>query len=318
MAANIIVLNGTTIAGSTVTNSGDVLSLTNAGTIDALAGAVVNAGGLDALTPNIPLGMVGTIDNTGIIAIEAANTLTVNLVLLSSTIGGHVHFVPAPGTITLTGGGEVFMFGADVGVDDNPPYATLEAALGGSGFENLDNTLHLDDMLVEDEVGLTNDVAGTIDAEEDFVDMFGPDTPLVNHGTISAYRTLTLGDTVVTDGLIEAEQFTTYIGTIDLSGSVANTGGTLAAVSGATLLLDVVAIHGGTIRSPPGMVSSRSSPAWPARSTGRQARSRCKPRSRSTPVCKSPAPSTTPARSASPAAVSCTPTPVRYYAAAGQ
>ena len=46
MAANIIVINGTMIAGSTVTNPGDLLYLSSASNIDALAGTIVNAGAL--------------------------------------------------------------------------------------------------------------------------------------------------------------------------------------------------------------------------------------------------------------------------------
>ena len=65
-------------------------------------------------------------------------------------------------------------------------------------------------------------------------------------------RRLTLGDSVTNSWLIEALQFSTGTGTVDIDGDVANASGTFAVLAGSTLDLDVVTIHGGTVEAASG------------------------------------------------------------------
>ncbi len=223
-----IVIRGAIAGGTFATpNGGKILS--DSGTLDGRASPVTIPNGVtvnvlaDLPSPGVNATLLeGTIANLGEIFLQS-----------DSSKAGNKRSLLLGGIVRLTGGGLIAM--SDLGT------AAADSILGSTGTDTLDN---VDNRIVgfgtigasgTGALTLTNESAGTVDATggELFLNLFAPG----NHSS--------------NQGLIEAVG-----GTIDLSGTIANAGGTIQTLNdgtphSGTILFDGLTVTGGQFAGDP-------------------------------------------------------------------
>ncbi len=162
--AQISLQSADIIGGTLATLGAGVIQTTDTGSqLDGSTTAVTNSGALQ-IGDNTALTILGSIDNTGTITLDA------NLGGVSLTIGG---------ATTLAGGG-------DITLSDSSGNAVGGAS--GVALVNVDNTISGAGALGQGELVITNQTAGVIDAT----------------GAVNALVINTGANAVTNDGLIEA------------------------------------------------------------------------------------------------------------------
>ena len=207
-AGGALSLGGAVLAHATLTaQAGGLIQVTSTGTIDATTGTVSLAGSL-TVAPTAQLTAKGTITNSGTILLDGSYTSPQAMLL-------------AAGPVTLTGGGTVRLH--DSYGDVRSDAAAITGAVSATdSLDNIDNLIVGYGELGSGKLSLTNEAAGTIDAEGA--------TLLVATGA----------GTLTNHGLLEA----TAGGTLLLESSLANAGASLLAATGATVQLGAGAIAG--------------------------------------------------------------------------
>ena len=215
-AGGVVVLDGGQVtAGQVSSEAGGTITVATTGLLDGTAHALALAGTL-AVSSGATLSLRGAVANTGTIEIDA-NTAA------SSTQPATLRL---QGAVSLTGGGKVVL--EDLYYASSSTLAVLDGEASAS-LDNVDNTITGYGLLGSGLATLTNEAGGVIQASQ---------------------RTLTLDagvGRVVNAGLIEAAN-----GTLELRGTVSNTGGLIAARTSGAVRLDGVSVSGGTVSAEAG------------------------------------------------------------------
>ncbi len=208
--SHVDLTQGATVKGGTITTSGGgFVNAANAifdGT--AAGGLTLTAGSDIRLLNGTSLTLTGTIANAGTISLNGTDSNTRLLVT---------------GATSLTGGGSIVLNGG-------PNH--LSSFVTGSSLDNVDNTISGSGEIALDNLLLTNEAGGTINASSASaaltIDSFGANNTLINKGLVEA----TGAGGLALNGII-----------LDQTG-----GGTLKAVgSGRTVTLTSTTVKGGTV-----------------------------------------------------------------------
>ena len=212
-AGGNVYLQGGVIAGGTLLTSGGAEIIENSsGELDGSAVSVINDGTV-VVDQGTALTLLGTIGNAGTILLQSFGYGTD----LTIGPGGST-----PGTVTLTGGGNVVL-------TDNGNNA-IAAAISGDTLINLNNMISGAGQIGPGALVLVND--STIDA------------------TGGNALTIDNGNVVTNDGLIEATNSGGL--TINNATTIDNTGGGTVLAAGGNVFLNGATLRGGTLNSTAG------------------------------------------------------------------
>ena len=224
LAANgsVVRLEAATIAGGTLQTSGTGVFVASGGsTLDGTA-ATLNNQGMVEVVDNDTLGVQGSLNNSGTLA-------------LGGTIAGS-HLLIGTGNLTLTGSGRIDL--GDTAVN------TISAASTGQTLINVDNLITGDGQIGVGNMGLINQATGII--HEDgvsgmFIDTGG--SAVVNAGLIEASNIggIAIEGALNNSGVVEAAG----LGDVQVFGAIKNTG-TLETTGGILTAYDSVT-GGGTV-----------------------------------------------------------------------
>ncbi len=173
-------LSAATIKGGTLaTSGGGVIQTSGAGgTLDGTSSPVTIApGAAVVVNNNNALGIAGTIDNKGTIALQS--------------LGNFTDLVVSSGTTTLKGGGSVTLSNSSA----NRVFGGV-----GSTLDNVDNTISGTGQLgTNANLSIVNRSGGVIDANQTGALLLNGGTPVTNNGLIRATNTggLVISSTVV-------------------------------------------------------------------------------------------------------------------------
>lgn len=220
--AGIVILDGADLIGGGI--SGDAADGNSTLLLSAL-GATLD-GGAHAVS----------LAATGKVAVSAGQTLTLDGAIANSgtiSVGGNgsagtAGVVLLAGTVTLTGGGTVRL-AETANISGNANTQVVTGSSASDGLDNVDNTIRGYGLLGNGALTLVNESGGTIDAD-------------------GYTLQLDTGAAVITDnGVLESTG-----GLLDIRSDVdAHNGGRILVLDGnsniGTVLLDGVALHGGTI-----------------------------------------------------------------------
>ncbi|MBV9825088.1 MAG: hypothetical protein JO001_05380, partial [Alphaproteobacteria bacterium] len=221
--------SGPITINSTIDNSGGTISLASGdvtlagatiinGVLNGTGGAVQVAGGATSL-----LDGTAALGNAAVVHIHGGNTLDVQGTILNSGVldvtgdgNSNAFLVASSGTVVLSGGGAITL--------DNQSFAVLQTAAGAT-LDNIDNTI-----IGQGQIGdgaatsIINEAAGTIEA----------------NGNGAALTINTGASSLVNKGLIT----TTNSGPLVIQSTIADTGGTISAGSGAITVIGAVTGYG--------------------------------------------------------------------------
>src|SRR5262249_11487282 len=139
-AGSIVLLENADLLGGTLTTSGGGVISAIASTLDGTHNTTVNIAGDVVATDGHTLTLAGTINNTGIIAIDASTSATT---------------LSISGTVTLEGGGEVVL--------SDSSFNTIDGSAVGAVLDNLGNTIFGAGSIGGSDLTLTNEKAGIVD-----------------------------------------------------------------------------------------------------------------------------------------------------------
>ena len=217
--SNVVLENAIIQGGLLKTGMGEALVVAGVATLDGSAQTVSNAG-LVSLNDGSVLTLIGTITNSGTIALNAYDYNT-DLVVGSATV-------------TLTGGGTILL--------DNSTSNRIYGASASNVLVNVDNLIEGAGQLGTGQMTLVNKAAGIIDANQaaDLLLTSGG-APITNAGLIESTSTGGLTVSTVIDsssgGTILAAGGNVYLTGGTLAGGLVTTssGGTVVVTSTATL-----------------------------------------------------------------------------------
>jgi hypothetical protein len=226
----IVSLSGATITGGTLASSGGAeIQIANSATLDGRAQTVTNAGTI-ALLNSTDLTLLGTIANQGTISLQSSYNNTQLLI----GPGGMT-----PGTVTLTGGGTVFM-----GDYDNN---YIQGSIGGETLVNLNNTITGAGQLGAGNLNITNDATiSAVSASSSNALIL--EANVTNNKLIEALTTGTLViESTINNG--KSGEILANGGFVNLGSSGDIQGGTLASAGGAYFQVTSSDILDGTAHS---------------------------------------------------------------------
>ena len=199
--------NATIIGGTLITSGGGVIRTISSATLDGLSeGVAIRNTGVVRVTDSTSLTLDGVIDNTGIIQLAA--TANVADIRLGSQ------------TVTLQGGGRLTM--------SNAASNRLYGNSGNFQLINVDNTISGAGQLGANQLTLTNQVEGLIDANQS--------TALTVQTGASLTTNLGLMEDTGTGGLVLTNTVDNATGTIEANGAGAHVDLAGTYVEGGTLL----------------------------------------------------------------------------------
>ena len=164
---NVYLSNVTLSGGLVASETGAAVYDVNQATLDGSTHTLTNSGTVN-LDDDTTLTLLGTINNTGTIALNADNYNT------DLVVGG--------ATVTLTGGGTVLL--------DNNNLNRIYGAVATDILVNVNNTIEGAGQLGTSQLTLVNDAAGVINANDsDGLALTGGGTAVVNSGLIESTST---------------------------------------------------------------------------------------------------------------------------------